>query len=136
MARERAGLSEEEMGERVGIGVASYRDLESDDTEVFMCLSLAHLRVLGRILGVSPRILLLGEDAPVPGEPVSFSEISAHLNALRAAKGVTVDDLSDQVGWELRDVLVDPEKLWTFNVDGLRDLCRAIQADWVAALPD
>ncbi|MGI9041609.1 MAG: hypothetical protein ACR2HK_11040 [Gemmatimonadales bacterium] len=42
-AREAAGLSEAEIGERMGLGLAWYRDLQQDDTELTGNISLGHL---------------------------------------------------------------------------------------------
>jgi hypothetical protein len=44
--------------------------------------------------------------------------------------------LRHEVGWEVKDVLVDANELWNFCVDGLKDICNCLQLDWRRALPD
>jgi hypothetical protein len=47
--------------------------------------------------------------------------------------GLDVEEFSKKVGWDLTEV--DPRALWTFTVDGLRDVCAAAGVDWLAILP-
>jgi transcriptional regulator with XRE-family HTH domain len=49
-ARERAGLTEEQVAERVGLPVASYRDLEHDRGELFSNVSLRREQIPQRTL--------------------------------------------------------------------------------------
>lgn len=62
-ARERCGLTPEEVADRVGLPVAWYYDLEAFSDGVLSTVSLAHLRVLGHVLGLEPAAIL-GESAP------------------------------------------------------------------------
>ena len=51
------------------------------------------------------------------------------------ARGIDSETLSEQVGWNVREVLIDSQELWNFTVDGLRDLCEFAEVDWLSALP-
>ena len=134
-ARLRSGLSEAETAAAIGLTVAWYRDLESEPTELYINISLAHLQVLGSILHVHPITLLTGME-PVPVEQHwGFIDLVARLNQHRVANGLSVDAFGEAVGWNLKDVLVDPDELWNFNIDGLQALCAAVDVDWHAAVP-
>jgi len=63
-------------------------------------------------------------------------EISRRLNDRLAAEGLSADQLGERSGWEVTDVLKNPEALWHFNLVGLLDVSNAIGLDWVAALPE
>lgn len=133
-ARLRAGLSEAQIAKHVGLPEAWYCDLEGFPDELFLNVSLAHLQLIADAVRVSPRELLTDtEDA---GAHVSFEELTRKLTAYRASSGLSVAALSQQVGWELKDVLIDPSEFWNFNVDGLRDVCATIGIDWMTALPE
>ena len=60
------------MADRLGLSSMSYYDLEVDDDEAFMSLSLAQLRTLARILGVSARTLVSDTNAPSAETSVSM----------------------------------------------------------------
>jgi hypothetical protein len=116
--------------------VESYDDLERYGEEAFTVASLKQLDALGRILGVNPRVLLLGPEAGGRKQAVTFSEITARLNACIAEGGVTAEPLGDSIGWDIKQLLINPDALWDFTVEGLYDICKAIGLDWVAALPE
>jgi hypothetical protein len=51
------------------------------------------------------------------------------------ALAIDPDTLSERVGWDVREVLVDAQELWNFTVDGLRDVCNFAEVDWLSVLP-
>jgi hypothetical protein len=69
-------------------------------------------------------------------EPVDSWEIVELLERYRPSTGLTVEALSDEAGWELKDVLVDANELWNVCVDEPKDICNRLQLDWQRALPD
>jgi len=133
-ARERTGLSPDAVAHGVGLTVAAYADLEAYPNDLFMCISLADLQALGEILQIAPAELF-GAAQSSAGPDIPFSEVVQRLNALRAAGKASVEELSTQIGYDLRDVLVDPSELWKFNIDGLRAVCKAVNLEWLAVLP-
>jgi transcriptional regulator with XRE-family HTH domain len=136
-ARLRAGLTVEAAAERAGIPIAWYRDLENDPDELFSNIALAHLQGIGIALGVSPAEFLVGHPLAVsPAEELGFAELVERLEARRIQAGLSADEFSEHVGWELQDVLIDPQGLWNFTVDGLRDVCAAAGVDWLTVLPN
>jgi hypothetical protein len=51
------------------------------------------------------------------------------------AEGLSPEGLSDQVGWNVREVLIDSEELWNFTLDGVRALCHFAGIPWYSLLP-
>jgi transcriptional regulator with XRE-family HTH domain len=135
-ARLRIGLSDVDVAHRIGMTIDSYFDLESSGDEAFTAPSLKQLAALGGILGLHSRMLLLGLEGEWLKEPVTPNEIAARLVKRMTETGLTADQLGDVIGWDINDVLRDPEAIWGFTVDGLYDICKAVGLDWVAALPN
>jgi transcriptional regulator with XRE-family HTH domain len=133
--RKKVGLSQEEVAKRLGIGLPWYLDLEAYEDELSDNLSLAHLQVLSEILKVEPCTLLLGEKCFKAKESVGFADLVQRLKIKMSNDRLTEPQMSEKVGWELKDVLIDPQELWNFNVDGLKDLCGAVGVDWLSVLP-
>jgi hypothetical protein len=115
--------------------VDSYYDLEWHDDEAFTVVSLKDLEALGRVLGMSPKLFLLGPEAEGLEQTVTFSEITTRLAERISKEALTVEQLSDLIGWDIKEVLRDPDALWAFTVEGLYDICNAVGLDWVAAIP-
>lgn len=134
-ARVRAGLTAEDLAERGGLPAAWYRDLEHDADEAYANLSLAHLSWLAHMLEVRPQELILPHDERVETD-VTFDALSEALTRLYEARGGTLEDFSLYIGWDMADVLIDPEMFWNFNVDGLQDCSRAVGLDWRRAIPN
>jgi transcriptional regulator with XRE-family HTH domain len=134
-ARERVKLSQESIAARLGILPSEYWDIESYNDEAFTCFSVDQLSQLSAIIGVSVDELLFGSPEPEPPVRTSFTVLAGRLVDLAEAKGLTVEQLSDQLGWDLAEVVTSPESLGTFNIAGLRSVCDAIGIDWRTALP-
>ena len=133
-ARERRGLTAEEVASQVGLSAPWYHDLEAYPDEVFSTVSLAQLQALGRTLGLEPATILAGDGAP-PIDRREFGDVARGLQRRMDVEGLDADTLGERLGWKIRDVLTDPQILWNFNVTGLRDLCEAAGLDWLAVLP-
>src|SRR5438132_77637 len=89
--RERAGLSQTEIAQRIGIASDSVRDLESYDDEGYRNVSLRELEALGRMLRVEPRVLLLGSEAADRPNKLTFADISSALSKRLAEQNQTAD---------------------------------------------
>lgn len=133
-ARERLGLTITEVAKLVGITSSSYYDAEGRDDEVFTVLSLAQIVRLGRLLSVAPGELLFGPSGPERQE-ISFAEIVERLGEKLEASGLSAEEFGEKIGWDVSNVLSRSDALWEFNLVGLRDVCNAIDVDWVTALP-
>lgn len=115
--------------------VSAYDDLERHGDEAFLSVSLGALATLGRLVGVRPRVLLLGDDGEAATGVVTPGEIADRLREMSHQVG-DEQELSERIGWEIAEVLRDPDSLVNFNVEGLREICKAVELDWVCALPD
>ena len=135
-ARLQAGLSENEIARRLGMTIHSYCDLESDGDEAFTDLSLKHLAELGRILGVQPRVLLLGREGEGGKQTVTCEDVTARIAKRISESGLAADQLGDLIGWDIKPLLGDPLSLSDYTVEALYDICKVVDLDWVAALPD
>jgi DNA-binding XRE family transcriptional regulator len=135
-ARLQAGLSENEIARRLGITIHSYCDLESYDYEAFIVVPLNKIAGLGRILGVQPRVLLLGREGEEVKQTVTFDDVSARVAKKVVESGLSTEQLGDLIGWDIEALLRDPKSLWDFCVDALYHICKALGLDWFAALPD
>jgi transcriptional regulator with XRE-family HTH domain len=134
-AREALQLSVEYVAAELHLGLPWYRDIESDSEELFSNLSLAHLQLLGCVLHSEPMHLLLGEDAQAPDRRGEFRDVQVALNQKMDALGLDAEALGDRIGWNVREFLIDSQELWNFTVDGLRDVCRFADVDWLSVLP-
>jgi transcriptional regulator with XRE-family HTH domain len=133
-ARERLGLTPEEVASKMGLSAPWYYDLEAYPDEVSSTMSLAHLKILGQTLGLEPVTILVG-DTTSPTARGGFRDVVNGLERRMKSEGLDADTLGERLGWDIRGVLADPEALWEFNVVGLRDLCQGVGIDWLAVLP-
>jgi hypothetical protein len=116
--------------------VGSYFDLELHDDDAFTDVSLKHLVELGRVLGVQPRVLLLGPEGEGSKQAVTFDDVTARLAKKVLESGLTAEQLGDIIGWDIEMLLRDPTSLLDFSVEALYAICKLVDLDWVAALPD
>jgi hypothetical protein len=65
---------------------------------------------------------------------ITFADIAAGLRSRMAHDDVTADQLGEMIGWDVTQVINDPEVLWSYDVDGMYTLARAAGLDWVALL--
>jgi transcriptional regulator with XRE-family HTH domain len=133
-ARLRLGLSEAEVAHRWGVEPSLYWDLELRDNELFMCVDFRNLPGLAAALEMPLMVLLFGEEPVTQPPEVEYAEVAQRIRRRLADEGLTVDALSDVVGWELQGVLEDPETLGAFNISGVYDVCQAVELDWIGLL--
>jgi transcriptional regulator with XRE-family HTH domain len=133
-AREALGLSQAQVAERWHQPTSMYWDLEFHDSEAFDVISVGDLGHLASVLQVSPSFLLFGGEPSPPILPVSYSEAVRRIRETMAAEGLSIDEMSDAVGVELRDYLQDPERLSELPIFELRWVCQAAGIDWVDVL--
>ena len=112
-ARMIAGLSPGEMAERLGMNVPSSLDVEQHQDEAFTVLPLRQLKQMGVLAGIAPTTLLLGTVADLAEQSIALVDIAAGLRSRMAHDGLTADQLGEMIGWDLRQVINDPEVLWT-----------------------
>lgn len=132
-ARERSGKSIGEMAALLGLSRESYNDLEVYDEEIIYTLSLEELITLSKALGID-LVEFFSSGAAKPAETVSLNALAEKINEYRSAKGLTVAEFEDAVGWEVANFLTDPSQFMNLNLDGLMDITRPLGVDWRAVL--
>jgi transcriptional regulator with XRE-family HTH domain len=127
-ARERRGLSADEVATRSGISLGSVWDFEAFEEELTSGYSPRDLQALCRVVGLRP-IELFGDDST--DTPVSANELAEMIREECRSRGITLIRFEDAVGWRLSACIDPPEKLLEdMTVDGLQWLCRELRIDW------
>ena len=114
----------------------AYQDLERYDDEAFTSVSLLTLARVGQALAIAPSEMLLGETSKGLRQTVAFDMVAKRLVEVMETDRITVDEYGQRIGWDVRDIVSNPNGLWNCNVDALYHICAAIGIDWVAVLPD
>jgi transcriptional regulator with XRE-family HTH domain len=133
-ARLRLGITEAEVAHRWGVEPSLYWDLELRDDELFTGVDFRSLPGLAAALELPLMVLLFGDEPEAKPSEVGYAEVAAGLRRRLVDEGLTVDALSDAVGWELGGVLEEPESLAAFNISGVYDVCHAVGVDWLGLL--
>jgi DNA-binding XRE family transcriptional regulator len=127
-ARERLGLSPDEVASRSGVSSPSIWDLEEIEGELTSCYSPRDIQQLCRVLGIRPVELFADSIAE---SPVSAGELVQRIHTECRSRGVTLEQFEDAVGWRLSACIEPPEHLLEdMTVDGLQWLCRELRIDW------
>ena len=127
-ARERLGLSPDELAVRSGVLHADVWEIEGLDGDLTSCYSPKQVQQFCRVLGIRP-IKLFADSIEEP--PVSASELARLIHAECRARGITLEQFEDMAELRLTTCIEPPEKLLEdMTVDGLQWLCRELQIDW------
>jgi transcriptional regulator with XRE-family HTH domain len=123
--REERGLSPQELGTALGISLAYVRDLEHAN-EVGSILPLRSVSALASLLKVPP-LEIFGECE----HPINSMSLSEILKEAIASSGKTVQSLSDQVGWDLENIIrTIPDSLEDISAQHLYEICNGLGLDW------
>ena len=127
-ARERAGLSHDEVAKRMGISSPSIWDIESDDQELFMCYSIAKVQRFCSVLGIGPRDLFAIHSTLSPITPAELAElIREHCRS----RSIGIEQLEEACSWSIAKSLDEPERFrHDYPIDGVRHICRELGIDW------
>jgi len=131
-ARERLGLSPDEVAARSGVADAGIWDIEAFEGDLTCCYSPSDVQKFCRVLNVRP-VELFG--AEISGPPIPPEELVRLIHEERHSRGVTLEQFEDAVGWRLSACIEPPDRLLEdMTVDGLQWLCRELRIDWLRAL--
>ncbi len=123
--RERAGLTIEEAGARMGV---SPFHIETTDDDFTISYSAADVQRFCKVLGARPGELF-GVSTTEPA--VSASELVQLIGAECRKRRVTLEQFEDVVGWRLSQCMNPPEQLFEeISLDGLQWLCRELGIHW------
>lgn len=129
-ARERLGLSPDEVAKQTGVSGAEIWDIEAFENELTSCHSPRSVQFC-RILRVQPVDLFGGV---VSGPAISPAELVQRIREECRSRQITLEQFEDVVGWRLGESLEPDEKLLEdLSVDGLQWLCRELRIDWLRA---
>jgi DNA-binding XRE family transcriptional regulator len=132
-ARERLGLSRDEVAIRSGMSPAEIWDIERCEGDLTCCYSPCDVQKFCLIFGIRSADLF-GDG--LTESPVSAIDLAKLIREECAKRGVTLEQFEDVVGWRLSASIAPPEKLLEdITVDGLQWLCRELRIDWRRALP-
>ena len=122
-AREAAGKDPGELEAALDMSYESYRDIESYDDELTSVVSFRDAVTLADLLELDLRRMFGADDTVV-----TFRDLAA---ALRLRLGETpLEQLENELGWELADALADPAAFAEFSLDGLADVAAPVGLDW------
>src|SRR4030095_16468919 len=99
-ARERLGLTLDGVAALLGVETREYWDIEFHNDEAFDCFSVVQLRQIATILGEPLEALLFGAGFVRTTTRISPAAIAERLRALAASEELTIEELSDRVGWD------------------------------------
>ena len=132
--RIRAGKSQNEVAQHLGLETVYYEDLEHQDDELISTLTLFQAMELASILDVGVHDLL--SDRTRPDRRIALADLPARINAYVAREGLSIEQLEDELSWELRDFLRSPLK----EADRLpimffQAIAARIGIDWLSLIP-
>jgi hypothetical protein len=127
-ARERLGLSPDELAAQSGVSAAGVWDIEACEGDLTGCYSPGDIQKFCRVLGIRP-VELFADEISEPA--VSADKLVQLIRDECRSRGVTLEQFEDVVGWRLSACIEPPERLLEdMTVDGLQWLCRELHIDW------
>jgi len=122
------------MAQLLGLEVSSYCDLEQYDDELASSMPLAQATHLALLLGVTLRSLV--DPDSDPGSRISIEDLPRRISDHIASEGVSVEDLEERIGWNLRQFLDAPALVAAKQpLMFLRDLATSLNINWLSLLP-
>jgi transcriptional regulator with XRE-family HTH domain len=133
--RIRAGKSAGEVARQLGVNDAWYHDLEQRDDELSSTLTLFQAIELASLLGVRLHDLV-GEEVS-PGEAIPLTDLPSRIETHLASNRMTIDQLEEQVGSDLREFLQSPVKVAAESpIIFLQALAEQLDMNWLSFVPD
>jgi len=122
------------MAHLLGINIHWYYDLERHDDELIATLSLAQALQLATQLGVSLHDML--EVSFRPEDAVMLQDLPKLIEGHLASDGITVDEFSDRIGWDLARFLAAPVEVgFGLPIMFFQDLADGLGIPWPDVLP-
>jgi hypothetical protein len=124
-ARERAGLSIDQVEILTGANVFDLEEFEGDLTA---CYSPTQVKQLCQVVGIKA-VELFGNQVSEPA--VSAEDLIELIDAEIKSRRITLEQFEDAVGWKLSELMQSPRRLLEdISIDGLQWLCRELRIDW------
>jgi len=133
--RIRAGKSQADLAKSLDLNVAWYADLESRDEELAATLTMFKAMELASILGAPLHELL--DEPPVTGEGMALIELPDHILAYAKYAGISLEQLEEQIGWELRNFIAHPIQGATeLPIRFFQAVATLLGINWLRLVPD
>ena len=133
--RIRAGKSQADLAKSLDLNIAWYVDVESRDGEFAATLTMFKAMELASILEVPLHELL--DAPPVTGKGMTLIELPDHILAYAKYAGVSVEQMEEQIGWELRDFLARPIQGATeLPIRFFQAVATLLGINWLLLVPD
>jgi hypothetical protein len=127
-AREAAGKDPGELAAALDMSWESYRDIETYDDEITSVVSFREAVTLADLLELDLRRMFGADDTAV-----TFADLAAAVRV--RLRETPLEQLENELGWELADALADPAAFAEFSLDGLADIAAPFGLDWRHLLP-
>jgi len=127
-AREAAGKDPRELAAALDVSYESYRDIEWHDDEITSSVSFGNVVTLAELLDLDLRRMFEADDGVL-----TFAGLAAAVRTRLA--DTPLEQLENELGWELADALDDPAAFSEFSLDGLADVAVPFGLDWRQLLP-
>src|SRR4051812_45696393 len=132
--RVRAGKTRAQMAKSLALNDAWYGDLEQRDEELASTLTLFQAMELAAALGVGLPELVPG--GPAPAERISVMELPDLIRARMSRDGLSIEQLEDRVGWDLKEFIESPLQGATeLPIAFLQALAAHLDISWLALVP-
>lgn len=128
-ARQRAGLSAEEVAASCGVHPIDIWEIEGLEGDLTWCHSPKKVQNFCRVLGIHP-IELFASD--FKESPISAYELVERIHAECRSRGITLEQFENVIEWwQLNTIIEPPEKLLeVMTIDHLERLCQEVHIDW------
>jgi hypothetical protein len=127
-AREASGREPGELAAALDISWAAYWDIESYDDEITSVISFAQAVKLADIIDLDLRRLFGAGDGLL-----TFDELAGAVRA--RVRDSTLEQVEDELGWELAEPLARPAAFADLPLDALVDIAGPLGLDWRHLLP-
>jgi len=136
-ALKRAGLSESALQDSTsGLTEEAIDDILHDDNGFCMYISISQVLNVSKMLGIDPLEIVC--EIPCQrsqNNQISFHELMSKVREYSGQNGMSLHEFEEYAGWDISKALSDPELMWEYNLDALRDICTAAEIDWIDAIP-
>jgi len=127
-------LSREEFAAEVGLSIEEASDLEQHASEMESTVSVGQVLRIAAALGVEPWTLLAEDTNAEPY--ISPQELADSLADYARDKSLTIEQIEEQVGWELGPFLRQPTaELLASPAMFVQDIAALLKVSWLAAIP-
>ena len=135
-ALKRAGLSESALQDSTGLTEETIDDILHDDNGFCMYISISQALNVSKMLGINPLEIVCEIPCQrIQNNQISFNELMSKVREYIGQSGMSLPEFEEYAGWDISKALSDPELMWEYNLDALRDICTAAEINWIDAIP-